>query len=130
MANTVTSQTLVDGKRNLVMLFTGVLDTSDEARVIKVDVSSFNTPATKVRVDSICCHTSGALKVILDWDASTPVRFAALFGNVEIEEMDEFGGIINNAGAGVTGDIFLTTVGWSAGSQTYTLLLCMTKESF
>ena len=46
MANTVTSHTLIDGDRNLVMLFTGLLDTSNEARTIKVDVSTFVPAAT------------------------------------------------------------------------------------
>ena len=129
MANTVTSQTLLDGDRKLVMLFTGLLDTSNEARVIKVDVSSFSPAAAKVRIDKAQFSISDGLVVILDWDADTDVRFAALSGQGELEAC-AFGGLQNNAGAGVTGDIYLTTAGYASGTLAYTLLLEMTKVSF
>ena len=129
MANAVTSQTLLDGPRNLVILLTGVLDTSNEARAIKVDVSSYDPAPTKVRVDKIQYSIAGALQVLLDWDATTDVTFAVLSGQGELEAC-KFGGLQNNAGAGVTGDIYLTTLGYSAGTVSYTLLLEMTKVSF
>jgi len=129
MANTVTTQTLLDGPRNLVILLTGVLDTSNEARTIKVDVSSYDPVPTKVRVDKIQYSIAGALQVLLDWDATTDVTFAVLSGQGEIEAC-KFGGLQNNAGAGVTGDIYLTTLGYSAGTVSYTVLLEMTKVSF
>jgi hypothetical protein len=129
MANTVTSQILIDGDRNLVMLFTGLLDTSNESRVIKVDVSGLVPAPTKVRVDRIEYAISGGLIVILDWDASTPVRFAALSGQGEVEAC-KFGGLQNSAGAGVTGDIFLTTAGYTSGIVAYNVLIEMVKGSF
>ena len=129
MANTVTTQTLLDGPRNLVILLTAVLDTSNEARTIKVDVSSYDPVPTKVRVDKIQYSIAGALQVLLDWDATTDVTFAVLSGQGEIEAC-KFGGLQNNAGAGVTGDIYLTTLGYSAGTVSYTVLLEMTKVSF
>lgn len=129
MANTVTTQTLLDGPRNLVILLTGVLDTSNEARTIKVDVSSYDPVPTKVRVDKIQYSIAGALQVLLDWDATTDVTFVVLSGQGEIEAC-KFGGLQNNAGAGVTGDIYLTTLGYSAGTVSYTVLLEMTKVSF
>ncbi len=129
MANTVTTQTLVDGDRNLVILLTGVLDTSNESRTIKVDVSSYTPAPTKVRVDTIRHLISPGLIVVLDWDADTDVRFAALTGYDEVEAKC-FGGIQNNAGAGVTGDIYLTTLGYSSGTLAYTIILEMTKVTF
>lgn len=129
MANTATSHTLIDGDRNLVMLFTGLLDTSNESRVIKVDASTFGPAATKIRIDKLQYSISSQLSLILDWDADTDVRFLTLSGQGEIEAC-KFGGLQNNAGTGVTGDIALTTVGWASGSQSYTLLLEMTKVSF
>ena len=129
MANTVTTQTLVDGPRNLVLLLTGVLDSSNESRVIKVDVSTFYKTPTKVRVDTIRHLISAGLIVVLDWDATTPVRFAALTGYDEVDAC-RFGGLTNNAGAGITGDIFLTTLGYSSGTLAYNIILEMTKESF
>ena len=129
MANTVTTQTLLDGPRNLVILLTGVLDTSDEARTIKVDVSSYDPAPTKVRVDRIQYSTGDGMFVLLDWDATTDVRFATLQGQGVLEAC-KYGGITNNAGAGVTGDIYLTSVGWGSGIKSYTILLEMTKVSF
>ena len=129
MANVVTSQTLLDGPRNLVILLTGVLDTSNEARAIKVDVSTYDPAPLKVRVDKIQYSIAGALQVLLDWDATTDVTFAVLSGQGEIEACN-IGGLQNNAGAGVTGDVYLTTFGWSAGTLSYTILLEMTKVSF
>lgn len=129
MANTFTTQTLLDGPRNLVILLTGVLDTSDEARTIKVDVSTYDPPPTKVRVDRIQFSITEGLGVILDWDATTDIRFASITGTGELDAC-KFGGLSNNAGAGVTGDIYLTTVGWTAGTRTYNIVLEMTKVSF
>lgn len=129
MANTFTTQTLLDGPRNLVILLTGVLDTSNESRVVKVDVSSYDPAPTKVRVDTIRHLVSPGLIVVLDWDASTPVRFAALTGYDEVEAKC-FGGLQNNAGAGITGDIYLTTLGYASGVLAYNIILEMTKVSF
>lgn len=129
MANTVTTQTLVDGDRNLVILLTGVLDTSNETRNIKVDVSTLVPAPTRVRVDTIRHLISPGLIVVLDWDATTDVTFAALTGYDEVEAKC-FGGLQNNAGAGVTGDIGLTTLGWTSGVLAYTIILEMTKVAF
>lgn len=129
MANTVTMQTLLDGDRNLVILLTGVLDTSNESRTIKVDVSGLSPAPTRVRVDTIRHLISPGLIVVLDWDADTDVRFAALTGYDEVEAKC-FGGIQNNAGAGVTGDIYLTTLGYSSGTLAYNIILEMTKVAF
>jgi len=129
MANTVTIQTLVDGDRNLVILLTGLLDTSDEARNVKVDVSTLVPAPTRVRVDKIQYATSDGLHIVLDWDATTDIRFAVITGQGEIEAKC-FGGLQDNSGAGRTGDIYLTTVGWGSGVKGYTLLLHCVKESF
>jgi hypothetical protein len=131
MANVVTTQTLLDGPRNIVILLTGVLDTSNEAKNTKVDISTFaaktngDTP-TRVTVQEIVYTVSGNLKVLLNWDATTDVTFAALSGQGELCA-EEYGGIKNNAGAGVTGDIELSTAGWASGTETYTVLLTLKK---
>tara|TARA_R110000868_G_scaffold398941_1_gene672397 strand:+ start:1054 stop:1446 length:393 start_codon:yes stop_codon:yes gene_type:complete len=129
MANVVTSQTILDGDRNLVILLTGTLDTSNEARTVKVDVSTFVPAPTRIRVDTIRHLISPGLIVVLDWDATTPVRFAALTGYDEIEAC-KFGGLQDNSGTGRTGDIYLTTLGYSSGTLAYTIILEMTKTSF
>lgn len=129
MPNVVTSQTILDGDRNVVILLTGTLDTSNESRVVKVDLSTLVPRATRIRVDTIRHLVSNGLIVTLDWDATTPVRFAALTGWDEVEAR-KFGGLQDNSGAGRTGNIALTTLGWTSGVLAYNIILEITKTSF
>lgn len=129
MPNVVTSQTILDGDRNVVILLTGTLDTSNESRVVKVDLSTLFPRPTRIRVDTIRHLVSNGLIVTLDWDATTPVRFAALTGWDEVEAR-KFGGLQDNSGAGRTGNIALTTLGWTSGVLAYNIILEITKTSF
>lgn len=129
MPNVVTSQTILDGDRNVVILLTGTLDTSNESRVVKVDLSTLVPRPTRIRVDTIRHLVSNGLIVTLDWDATTPVRFAALTGWDEVEAR-KFGGLQDNSGAGRTGNIALTTLGWTSGVLAYNIILEITKTSF
>lgn len=127
MANAFTTQTLVDGPKHAVVLLTGILDTANEAKTLKVDVSALSGAPTRVVVDEIEYAVSGNLKVLLYWDATADVVFAALSGQGELCA-HEFGGFTNNAGAGVTGDIELATAGYATGTETYTIVLHMRKH--
>lgn len=127
MANAVATQILEQGERNVVMKLTGLLDTSDESRVIKVDVSALAPPCTLIRVDEIQWQISSQLTVKLDWDATTPVLMTTLVGYEHID-FRSTGGLLNNAGTGITGDIFLTTIGWASGTQSYTIWLHLVKQ--
>lgn len=128
MPDAVTSQTLTDGERNVVMKFTNVSDGTGESAVLKVDVSTLNGAPSEVRIDKIIAHTSGMAVNIL-WDATTDVT-CFVVGQDCAGEFDFrcFGGLRNNAGAGKTGDILFTTIGHTAGDS-YTLILHMTKLS-
>jgi len=128
MADAVTSQTLVDGERNVVMKFTNLSDGTGEAAVTKVDVSALVGSPALVRIDRIIAHTSGMAVNIL-WDATADVS-CFIVGQDAAIDMDFrcFGGLRNNAGAGVTGDIQFTTVGHTSGDS-YTIILHMTKNS-
>jgi hypothetical protein len=85
MANAFTSQTLLDGPRNVVMLFTGSIDTANEANTVKVDVSAMAPACDLVAVDEIYWSCSGNLQVLLTWEATTDVRFATLSGQGEFD---------------------------------------------
>ena len=132
MANVVTTQTLADSDKNTIILLTGVLDTPNETNAIKVDVSALavlgngNTPA-RVEIKRVQYSISGTLKVLLTWEATADVTFLALAGQGEICA-ERFGGLKNNAGAGISGDVGLATVGYAAGTETYTILLEMQKR--
>ena len=132
MADTVTSQTIQDGERNLVMKFTNVSDGTGESAVKKVDVSALATNSkgqtcTKVKIQRIYWATVG-MSVKLEFDATSNVLLIGLPADSTGDEYyDSFTGIPNNAGSGVTGDIDLTTTGHSSGDS-YMIILEMIKE--
>lgn len=127
MADAVASQTLIDGEKNVVMKFTNISDGTGEAAVLKVDVSTLLGAPTAVKIMRIHYATFG-MTVRLLWDASTDVA-AWLIPADQVGTCDFtcFGGLQNNGGTGVTGDIMLTTVGHSSG-DTYSLVLEMAKQ--
>lgn len=126
MADAVTSQTLVDGERNVVMKFTNVSDGTGESAVTKVDVSALNGAPTSVRIDRIVYDIQG-MSVNILWDATADVSAIVLGTGQGDLDFCQFGGLKNNAGAGVTGDIQFTTVGHTLG-DTYSIVLHMKKN--
>lgn len=121
MADAVTSQTIIDNARNFVGKFTNVSDATGESAVVKVDLSGDSpNPAAHLKIWRIWydCKT---MAVRLRWDASSPVDIAILSGFGSLD-FSEFGGLTNNAGAGVTGKITFTTIG-AALNASYTILL-------
>lgn len=127
MADAVTSQTIVDGPRNAVMKFTNISDGTGESAVTKVDVSALSGSPSRVRIERVHYDTDGMSVQIL-WDADSDV-LALSIPQDESGTFDfcRFGGITNNAGAGVTGDIKFTTVNHASG-DTYNVTLEMVKE--
>ena len=132
MADTVTSQTIQDGKRIAILKFTNVSDGTGESAVKKVDVSALQAnnsgdACTSVSVARIYWATRG-MGVNLEFDASTNVLLTGLPADSTGDEYyDLFTGIPNNAGSGVTGDIDFTTVGHSSG-DTYSIILVLNKN--
>ena len=132
MADTVTSQTILDTPYRLVMKFTNVSDGSGESAVQKVDVSTFTAgekgaTCTGVTIDRIYFVNDG-MKVQILWDATTDVEAYKLLDTEGYYDFTSFGGLQNNAGSGKTGDIMFTTVG-AANTETYNIILDMTKQS-
>jgi hypothetical protein len=128
VADAVTSQTLVDGERNVVMKFTNVSDGTGEAAVLKVDVSELNGAPSEVRIDRIMAHTAG-MGVNIQWDATSDETCFVIGSDCSLDmDFRCFGGLRNNAGAGKTGDINFTTIGDDSG-DVYTIILHMTKYS-
>lgn len=127
MADAVTSQTLVDGRRNAVIKLTNVSDGTGESAVLKVDVSGLSGSPAAVRIDRIE-FTTRTMGVNLLWDATTPVQIINLPPNFS-EELDfcKSGGLVNTKATGWTGDIKLTTVGHASGAA-YTIVLHLVKK--
>lgn len=125
MVDAVSSQTLVDGVRNVVMKFTNLSDGTGESAVKKVDVSELSGAPTAVKVTKVHYSVTGMVASLL-WDADTDVRCLDLAGD-GVFDFTGFGGLINNGGTGVTGDIMLTTTGHTSGDN-YSIVLEMAKS--
>jgi len=132
MADSVTSQTLLDGERLAIMKFTNISDGTGETAVTKVNVSTLTasnsgkacTGVTVTKITSVC-H---GMEVRMYWDASTDVPFFLSTINTNYEnDFSNFGGITNNAGTGKNGNIVFSTVDASSG-DTYTVVLEMVKS--
>jgi hypothetical protein len=126
MADAVTSQILVDGERNAVMKFTNISDGTGEAAVLKVDVSTLVGAPSSVKITQVEYDIFG-MQVAILWDATTDVPALVLGQGQQRFDFTNAGGLINNGGAGVTGDILFTTIGASA-NDTYSIVLHMKKS--
>ena len=132
MADAVTSQTIIDGAKTAVLKFTNVSDGSGESAVKKVDVSALASTqdgqtCTGATIEKIWWQCNG-MKVQLLFDATSNVFCIELGENQSgYHDYSSFGGLPNNAGSGVTGDILFTTVGHSS-NDTYTVMLQVRKE--
>ena len=133
MADAVASQTIVDGSSYVAIKLTNISDGTGESAVTKIDVSALEADSrtglscTDVNIDRIWWQCIG-MKVRILFDADTDVMAIELGENQSgHHDYSEFGGLKNNAGSGVTGDIDFTTVGHSS-ADTYTVILMMRKN--
>ena len=134
MADTVTSQLIVNGPRNLVIALTNLSDGTGQSSVKVVDAQSATyavnqqgqliVPGVHLKLTGIDYQIGGMI-VKLQWDATTPVDLYTLTG-YDRADFKKFGGIPNPNTAGATGSILLTTVGQVANS-TYSIVLHMIK---
>lgn len=135
MVDAVTSQTLQDADDYAVMRFTNTSDSTGEAAVLKVDVSTLDASGrngaacSEVIIEEIE-FTMAGMSVQILWDADTDV-VAAVLGclagayNGKMNFCNR--GLTNNSGAGKTGDIKFTTLGAGA-NDSYDITLKMRKK--
>tara|TARA_R100001143_G_C3234436_1_gene76227 strand:+ start:24 stop:440 length:417 start_codon:yes stop_codon:yes gene_type:complete len=131
MADAVTSQKIIDDDKKLVYKFTNISDGSGEASVEKIDVSGLDTnyegeTCTRITLTQLW-YDIGGMRVAIEWNATSNVVALVLGGSaaagVETGHFDfrEWGGIPNNAGSGINGDVDLTTHGHTAHDH-YTIV--------
>jgi len=130
MANTVTSQTLVDDGQNVVIKLTNESDGTAETALKKVDVSALEEKdgdaCAEVVIERIVADISG-MTVKMLWDATANVLCHTISGSGTTDFRDlGCKGLTNNAGAGKTGDLLFTTVGHTSGDY-YSIILYMKK---
>lgn len=133
MANTTNIQVILDGPRNCVVKVEGTLDTSDLASTVLVDPALLSTmghaKAAKLRIMEINSSVEDLLEVRLAWDATAPKRIVNLVGSQE-QCYEDFGGLVNDAGAGVNGKILISTEGWPTGKiLSFTVVLQLVKQA-
>lgn len=127
MADAVTSQVILDGERLFIAKYTNISDGTGENKVIKIDVSTlaptpFGNACNGVKINKIWATTHG-MEVQIYWDATTDQYCWLIPQNTNyLMDFSTFGGISNNAGTGVTGDVLFSTQDASNGDS-YTIVL-------
>jgi len=135
MANTLTTQIILDGPRNTVVKVVGVLDTSDLTSTVIVDPATLtgmdNTgtlKAKKLKIVNVTHNVEDGLSVAMFWDATTPDRILDLVGRNELE-FKRFAGLIDPTTVGSTGKITISTQGWAAAAVlSFSIVLELTKQ--
>lgn len=141
MADTVTTQWLVNGPRYAVGKFTNVSDGVGEVNVLKIDATASGPLGWNVRGQTLYpgIHLSVAeikfsvsqMALRVEWQATANLDMLTLgtsdhwlFGNERLG----FAGIVVPPGTvGATGSILFTTLGQAANSC-YTVIITLTKN--
>lgn len=116
MADTVTTKTVFNGTRQVVMHFTNTSDGTGETAVKKVDISTLRLDGgavpTHIIIDKIM-YDVASMRVQLYWDHTSPETIAILqeWGTLDWKQS----GGLHDANTGATGSIMLSTLNQSAG---------------
>ena len=127
MAITVTKQVIIDGSKNAIVklhLVSGAA--ADVVAQSLLDVSTLDGAPATVRILGIESSSSD-MDIDLHWDATTDVDIMTLPVGEDVYDFSRFGGLPNNAGAGITGDIMFSTRGAAADSEA-TIILDLKKS--
>ena len=132
MANSIVKQTIVDGSKWLIVKIHIEGDgTGDEADTVLIDASTYNPVFTNESLVGLHANLTGFTCDLL-WDATANVAITNIpdyeVNWSEDELPNKMGGVPNNAGAGKTGDILITTVGLGAGDHG-TIVLKIKKKA-
>jgi hypothetical protein len=131
MADAVATQILFDGDRKAIMKFTNLSDGTGETKVAKVIPANLNKSyagkaCTKVTITKIYAMTHG-MEVAMYWSATSDVLIGVVPQNSNyVADYESFGGLWNNAGTGVNGQISFSTLDTTLGDA-YTIILEMVK---
>lgn len=129
MADAVSTHVLHESATRYIAKFSNVSDGTGESDVVKVDVSGLTPAAAQVDILGLWFSTDG-MAVRIEWDATTDTVAwlvpANQTGYLDFTRLFP-GGIRNDAGSGITGDILFTTVGHTSG-DTYSIILDCKKR--
>ena len=128
MANTITTNKVVDWPRNVVLdIHISGDNSGDESDYNLVDVSTFSGFGdwSEVKIMEIQSNLDG-FAVQLNWDATADVEAVRLLNGASFYDWSDHGGLINNSGSGKTGDIKMVTSG--LGAEDGSIILKMKKR--
>lgn len=128
MAITVTKQDINDGSRNATVklhLVSGAA--SDVTNQSLLDISSLDGAPTLVKIVSLVASGSD-MDIDLHWDATANVDIITIPPGETVYDFRFTGGLPNNAGAGVTGDILFSTRGAAADTE-FTIIMELKKTA-
>jgi len=127
MVGTITIQKFIDGSRNIVIK-AAIGGDADLTNAVLFDASTYNVPSINNKLMKVEYGFSGFSAKLL-WDATSNVDLIALPDtHLETQCYKFFSGILNNAAAGKTGDILITTVGIAAGDKGHIILYIKQKD--
>ena len=127
MADAVSTTTIEDGERQLVVQLTNLSDSTGETKVTKIDVSGLATnkrgkSCNEVRIQEIWAQVYGFDGVQLWFDADTDVvAFNAGVGWTH-QDFTNVGGL-KMYGTNATGVVLLSTLGTEASGDAYQILI-------
>lgn len=132
MANTVTSQTLLDGsKRSVIKWYLASDGASGElADQVIFDASAMTPATTDSTIERIRGYFIG-FSGLVEFDATTDVAALVLPADDQFDfdfTNDVTNGLPNNSGTGKTGDILLTTTGFTAATDIGWLEITVRKD--
>ena len=130
MAITLRKQTIHDGARNLVVKVTfDSSDTTEAAAAILINASDYGAAnlggqspvpdgSNPFRLMKLEAEGNDTMDIELLWDANSPLSIVTAPIGVHrfVKDWTDIGGIPNDGGSGITGDILYTTTGMVAGS--------------
>lgn len=117
-----TKQVLLDNYRYYIIKV--FLDAAEAGTNI-VDVSALTPPCTRVKLWEAQYDIDTGSTVELLWDATADVSLMTMSpGPGQTVCFENIGGLTNNAGAGITGDVLVTKV----GTTDATLILTFVKK--
>jgi len=132
MADAVDVQVLANTRTKYVVRILSASDGTGESAVIKVDKSTLTGPITGVEPGRLALERAHGnvqgMQVKLLWDHDTDDEMVILDGGQVDRDYREYGGLVDPASTGGTGDVLLTTTGHTAGDS-YDLTLEFRKKA-
>lgn len=133
MANVIDRQIILDGPRNAIVKFTGIINTADVNISPAISVGDFQAKEAGAnlsgfRVDLVEFAISQPLEVVLAWTGATPQIIVPLSGRGRLNSWN-YGGIQpDTTKPGYDGSLTLYTQNFPPGSiMNYTVLLELVK---